>query len=84
MIHEITTDGKTIWVNGEISLLGRFGLFGVDIHRPLTEQQNKGECLFCTHGKTARRDWELFKIGMKHYFDITVTDKYMPEKFRNV
>jgi hypothetical protein len=80
--HEITTDGRTVWVNGVSSLLGRFGLQGIDVHRPLIEQEDRGECLHCTHGPTTRADWDVFVQKMREHFGIAVAAKYMPDRFR--
>jgi hypothetical protein len=79
---EISSDGRTVWVNGEAALLGRFGVMGIDIHRPVDEQNSLGECLHCTHGPTGLPDWEVFVIKMKEHFDIQVPDKFKPLRFR--
>lgn len=81
MSHQILSDGRTVWVNRE-SLLGRFGKFGIDIHRPLTEQMTEGECLFCTHKATTKEDWDLFVSKMRELFDIKIPRRYMPKRFR--
>ena len=83
MNYTIDTDGKTVWVNGEINCLGRFGVMGIDVHRTLDEQSENGECLYCTHEPTNKQDWETFKVKIKEHFDIDVSDKYMPERFKS-
>jgi hypothetical protein len=80
-LTEIWTDGVTTWVNGA-SLLGRFGRTGIDVHRPLSEQSMDGECLFCTHAFTTAADWETFKEKMLEHHGVTVSDRYMPERFK--
>ena len=77
MIYEITTDGITVWINGEAALLGRFGVFGVDIHT-----QDMGECLQCTHALTTVDDWEDFRTGMEKHYGVVVPEKYKPVRFR--
>lgn len=77
MYHEITTDGITVWINGEGALLGRFGVMGVDIHT-----QDMGECLQCTHARTTPEDWEDFKTGMLTHYGVVIADKYKPVRFR--
>ncbi len=81
-LSSITSDGVTVWVNGASGLLGRFGRNGIDIHRPASEQQTKGECLFCTHEKTTPADWEMFVRGMQTHHGIFVHPRYMPDRFR--
>jgi|HubBroStandDraft_2_1064218.scaffolds.fasta_scaffold496597_2 hypothetical protein len=80
--HEITSDGKTVWINGPDGLLGRFGPHGIDIHRPLRDQSEHGECLHCTHVKTSPADWDIFCAKMQEHFGIQVPPSYLPERFR--
>jgi hypothetical protein len=79
--YDISTDGRTVWVNGA-SLLGRFGLMGIDIHRPLLEQVEHGECLFCTQGETTREDWDLFVVKMEEHYGIRVAARWLPRRLR--
>ena len=81
LIHDVSSDGTSVWVNGVGGLLGRFGRAGIDIHQPLSEQQEKGECLFCTHALTSPSDWDLFVAKMKEHFGIEVPAKHMPTTF---
>ncbi len=81
MLHDITSDGRTVWVNGIGGLLGRFGRGGIDIHRPIGEQQEHGECLYCTHAPTTRADWDVFVAKMQEIFGIRVPDKHKPRTF---
>lgn len=80
-IHDISSDGSTVWVNGSKGLIGRFGLMGIDIHRPL-EEVCKGVCLHCTHGPTTRADWDVFVTKMLEHFAIEVPEEHLPERFR--
>lgn len=84
MKSNITTDGKTVWVNSEDgSSIGRFGALGVDIHRSATEQlDGKGECLLCTHGRTGPDEWKMFVEGMMSLYGITIAARYMPQRLR--
>lgn len=79
---EITTNGTTVWVNGEQSLLGRFGKMGIDVHRPLDANGCDGECLYCTHEPVTERDWETFKVKMLGHHGVVVTDEYKPDRWR--
>lgn len=82
LVHDITSDDRTVWVNGATGLLGRFGKMGIDIHRPLTEQQESGECLFCTHEPTTAEDWDVFVVKMKELYGVDVPDSHRPRRFR--
>ena len=83
MEHEITSDGRTVWVNGPFNCLGRFGPFGIDIHRSFEEQKTTGnECLHCTHGGTTRADWDTFVVKMKEHYGVEVGPEHMPKALR--
>lgn len=83
MKHQITSDGVTVWVNGERGLLGRFGRNGIDVHHAPSAQQTKGECLFCTHAPTTIEDWETFRAKMQEHYGIVVPRSHLPERFRS-
>lgn len=81
-LYEILTDGTTVWVNGERGLIGRFGVNGIDIHRPPLELLQTGsECLFCTHEKTTLQDWEVFVRRMKEFYGVQIGERYRPVRF---
>lgn len=81
-VYEISSDYRTVWVNSAEGCLGRFGVNGIDIHRPMSEQRTKGECLHCTHEPTTLQDWGIFVLKMKEFFNIRVPAKYLPIRFR--
>lgn len=82
--YEIHDDGTTVWVNGPMGLLGRFGNAGIDVHKPANEQHFTGECLHCTHKMTTKEDWDIFKAKMLEHFKIEVPDKHKPRRFLNL
>lgn len=82
MLHDISTDGVTVWVNGAEGLLGRFGRGGIDIHRPADEQGDAGVCLFCTHSESQAEDWPVFVARMQEHFGIVVPEKFKPKRFQ--
>lgn len=83
--YQVTSDGVTVWVNGPDGCsTGRFGLQGIDIHRPFEEQQTKGACLFCTHGLTTVEDWFLFVEKMKELYDVDVDFRHTPMRFHAI
>lgn len=79
--HEIVTDGTTVWINGGQGLIARFGVRGIDIHRPASEQ-HAGECLYCTHDQTTADDWDLFVAKVFEYFQIRIGSSHKPVRFR--
>jgi hypothetical protein len=81
-VHDITSDGKTVWVNSAMGCIGRFGLQGIDIHRPMDEQLTAGQCLHCTHGPVTRAHWDEFVVKMKEFFSIEVPAEFLPKRFR--
>lgn len=80
--HTIDSDGTTVWVNSATYCLGRFGRFGIDIHRE-PGQHDVGECLFCTHGETTTADWDTFVEKMKELYFIVVPKKHKPVRLLN-
>ena len=62
-LYEVTTDGKTLWVNGPV-LLGRFSPLGVDVH--VDCQCVAGSC-------GPEPDWDRFVELMKEHHDIDVS-----------
>lgn len=78
MDYEILSDGNTVWINSPAAI-GRFGRFGIDIHRSLGEQSEKGECLHCTHGQTDNSSWKEFVVKMQEHYGITVGEEHKPK-----
>ncbi len=75
MKHQITTDGKTVWINSPEVCLGRFSPQGIDVHRTAEQQIESGiSCLACT----PEPDWDSFVASMKESHDITVEVNYRP------
>lgn len=81
---QIDSDGRTVWVNdADGCCIGRFGLMGIDIHHPMTEQLDAGsQCLLCTHGPTTATDWDAFVSGMRDLHGVEVADAHRPTRFR--
>jgi hypothetical protein len=83
MRHDIQTDGITVWVHRGGETIGRFGVFGIDIHRPIADQiQGRGQCLACTHERTTKQDWIGFARLMLLYYEIEVGAEFLPTRFR--
>lgn len=74
-LHEIITDGRTVWVNSPEVCLGRFGPNGVDVHNDTAGQMAGHQCLDCRPGDP---DWEAFKTAMLKHHGITVAESHKP------
>ncbi len=63
-------DGRTVWVNTDVHLIGRFSAKGIDVHAPLGSDK---PCLDCRRGsepwgEPSRAEWEAFAASMlKHH-----------------
>lgn len=79
---DIQSDGRTVWVNGaDGCCVGRFSQYGVEIHHTAEAQMTTGDqCLDCKAGPTNLLDWEHFKVGMKSYYGVEISDKHRPKK----
>jgi hypothetical protein len=80
MQHEILSDSKTVWINGSDGCcLGRFGRYGIDVHKTAVLQFSEGQCLTCTAGATTAEDWTQFKHEMLAHHKIEVPDTHKPK-----
>lgn len=71
---QILVGARTVWVNDAYGCLGRFGLFGIDVHRTLAAQmEGQSECLDCTHGPATLTDWTRFKQAMLHFHGVDLS-----------
>jgi hypothetical protein len=70
---------RAIWVHagdtGEC--LGRFGVYGIDVHRRIGDQCS-GQCLDCTHNRTTADDWNRFQRSMLAYHGVDLSHIPMP------
>jgi hypothetical protein len=84
MKTQITSDGKTVWVNsGDGSCIGRFSHFGIDIHRDFIGQMSgEGQCLECKKGPATLDDWLQFQAGMMRHYGVKIAKRHMPRYLR--
>jgi hypothetical protein len=76
---EILSNGRTVWVNTPEGNIGRFSVYGIDVHRTISQQmEGQPECLACTHEPTNFGDWRRFQSLMKQHHNVTVIDYHMP------
>lgn len=79
MRHEITTDGRTVWVNSETGMcIGRFRAGLMDVHHDAEGQATGLHCLACASGDEAT--FEAFVKEMKRHHDIDVPELYRPHQ----
>lgn len=80
---EILSDGRTVWVNMAGCSIGRFGPYGIDVHRTIQAQmEGQPECLACTHGPTTLADWRRFQTSMMDHYGVIIPDNHMPATVR--
>lgn len=76
--YVIETDGRVVWINGALMLLGRFSRLGIDVHVD-------GKCIgdSCSPGPCTLEHWREFQKKMLDLHRIKVPDKYMPTFLRS-
>jgi hypothetical protein len=76
---EILIGTRAVWVNGNTGeCLGRFGMWGIDVHRPISDQ-HLGECLDCTHARTKPEDWRRFQRSMLAHHGVDLSHIETPD-----
>lgn len=72
--YTIETDGRVVWINSPIELIGRFSRMGIDVHV-------KGKCVgdSCVPGPCTLQHWKDFQQKMLDLHRVRVPDKYMPK-----
>jgi hypothetical protein len=76
---EIIYGARAVWVNDATGCLGRFGVYGIDVHRTMDEQvAGLAECLFCTHGSVMAEDWPRFVEALQRFHQIDIRDQPWP------
>lgn len=76
---EIQIGHRAIWVNAPTGeCIGRFGIMGIDVHRPMNEQ-HLGQCLDCIHARVTRSDWDRFVTSMLRYHGADLSHVKAPE-----
>jgi hypothetical protein len=72
--YTIETDGRVVWVNSPVTLLGRFSKMGIDVH---VNSHCVGDS--CSPGPCSLKEWREFQEKMIEHHGIEVPDKYMPK-----
>ena len=71
---EISTDGKTVWVNDPSGgLIGRLSARGIDVHA-----MDASHCLDCRNAPQTGA-WEAFTSSMQTHHGVTIPKSYRPK-----
>ena len=80
-LYQVQSNGERVWVNGpdgaSVARISKHG--GIDIHRPLAEQAEHGECLDCRHDLRGALAWNHFIASMLLHFGIQITLRHRPK-----
>lgn len=78
MEFQVDIGARAVWVNaGTGECIGRFGVYGIDVHRTIADQY-LGECLDCTHGRVTLADWTRFQRSMLAYHGVDISNVEVP------
>lgn len=81
---EVQIGHRAVWVNaGTGECIGRFGVYGIDVHHGLADQAERGECLDCTHARTGPADWLRFQRSMLEHHGVDLSKVPMPKFVEN-
>lgn len=87
--HEVLSDGTRVWINGpDGASVARFSVIqglsqaAIDVHHPLREQAEKGECLDCARVPVSLAAWERFVASVQKHHGVRVPDDYKPRGLR--
>lgn len=77
--YEVVYGHRAVWVNNPSGCLGRFGVFGIDVHRDIESQvSGQPQCLYCTHERVTADDWRRFKAAMLEFHHVDLSDQPLP------
>ena len=80
-LYQVQSNGDRVWVNGpdgaSVARISQFG--GIDVHRPLAEQANQGECLDCRHDLSGVPAWEHFARAVRDHFGVMIAMRHRPK-----
>lgn len=81
---------ERVWIHASDGCtVGRFSAkFGVDIHTSTSEQSSgKSQCLYCTHTRPNKADWDTFKSEALRLWGVKLEDNIiilLPQQRSNV
>ena len=76
--YAILIGTSAVWVNASTGeCLGRFGVWGIDVHRRIVDQ-HLGQCLDCTHKRVTEADWRRFQRSMMQHHGIDLSGVAAP------
>jgi hypothetical protein len=78
--YQVQSSGDRVWVNGpdgaSVARISKHG--GIDVHRPLSEQREHGECLDCRHDLRGAAAWEHFTASVLEHFGVPIAERHRP------
>lgn len=80
--YEVSSDGETVWVNGIVGCVARFGPTGYDWNNGDTVGAAKGSETFgfSTRRQTNTKDWKSFVGMVEEMFEIALSDSHRPTR----
>lgn len=75
---QITSDGRTTWVNGAVSMVARFGPNHCEVYAGDTTCNCVYSLAYTDLRKTTELDWKEFKRRVKEHHGIDVPDEHRP------
>lgn len=85
--YEVSTDTRTVWINGPSGAVGRFGVNAIDVHN-----DKNNACIDCSKGsggdeklpETNIIDWYVFKRAILQHFELEIPDSFCPRRIRDM
>lgn len=79
--YQIQSNGERVWVNGpdgaSVARISKHG--GIDVHRPIAEQGDLGECLDCRRDLAGDAAWAHFTRSLLRHFGVHVAERHRPK-----
>lgn len=80
-LYQVQSNGDRVWVNGpdgaSVARISQHG--GIDVHRPLAEQGELGECLDCRRDLAGADAWEHFIRSLLRHFGVHIAERHRPK-----
>lgn len=76
---QIQVGTRAVWINANDTgeCIGRFGVFGSEVHRRISEQR-LGYYLEVTSGRVTMKDWHYFQESMLAHYGIDLLHIAVP------
>lgn len=78
--YEVLTDGRTVWVNSDVKILGRFCKYSAELVVYNSETgRDEVTTVSSAEGRTTAAEWAWFGDAIKRHHGIVVDETYRPE-----